>query len=87
MQGISQIALQAQQTAQTPASTTQQYETQLEEVTHKMQQLEKLLIDQRKSKLALESQLSATQDHIGVAERRSKATEEANKKLQEEMQI
>ena len=52
-----------------------------------MQQFEKLLIDQRKSKLALESQLSATQDHIGAAERRSKATEEANKKLQEEMQI
>ena len=87
VQGISQIALQAQQTAQTTASTTQKYETQLEEVTHKMQQLENLLIDQRKSKLALERQLSAAQDRIGAAERRSKATEEANKKLQEEMQI
>ena len=46
-----------------------------------MQQLENLLIDQRKSKLALERQLSAAQDRIGAAERRSKATEEANKKL------
>ena len=52
-----------------------------------MQKLAKLLIDQRKSKLALESQLSAAQDRIGVAERRSKPTEEANKKLQEEMQM
>ena len=45
-----------------------------------MQQLEKLPIDQRKSKLALEIQLSAVQDRIGAGERRSKATEEANKK-------
>ena len=52
-----------------------------------MQQFEHLLINQRKSKLALERQLFATQDRIGVAERRCKATEEANKKLQEEMQI
>ena len=87
VEGISQIALQAQQTAQTTASAPQKYETQLEEVTHKMQQLEKLLIDQRKRKLALKSQLSAAQDRIGAAERRSKATEEANKKLQEEMHI
>ena len=52
-----------------------------------MQQLEHLLIDQRKSKLALERQLSVAQDRIGAAERRPKAAEEANKKLQEEMQI
>ena len=52
-----------------------------------MQQLEELLIDQRKRKLPLESQLSATQDRIGAGERRSKTTEETNKKLQEEMQI
>ena len=81
VQGISQIALQAQQTTQTTASTTQKYETQLEGVTHKMQQLENLLIDQHKSKLALERQLSVAKDRIGAAERRSKATEEANKKL------
>ena len=45
-----------------------------------MRKLENLLIDQRKSKLAPESQLSATKDCIGVAERRSKTTEEATKK-------
>ena len=62
-------------------STTQQYETQLEEVTQKMQKLENLVIDQRKSKLALGSQLCVVQNGSGVAERRSQVTEEANNKL------
>ena len=53
----------------------------MEEVTHKIQQLENLLIDQHKSKLALERQLSAAENNIGAPERRFKATEEANKKL------
>ena len=52
-----------------------------------MQKLENLLIDQRKSKLALESQLSSIQDCIRVEERRSKGAEEANKTLQEEMKF
>ena len=52
-----------------------------------MEKLEKPLVDQCKSKLALESQLSAMRNCIGVAKRRSKETEKANKKLQEEMKF
>ena len=52
-----------------------------------MQKLANLLIDQRKSKLTLESQLSTMQDRIGGTKRRSKAIEETNKKQQEEMKF
>ena len=83
---IAQQVLEAQKAAQTTMLTTQQYEEKFAEVTHKMGQLETLLIAQRKKGIQLESQLSTAQDQIGGAERRAKALEEENARIKGEIQ-
>ena len=65
---------------------TQQYEAQLAELTTKMSNLEILLVDQRQKSQRLESELSATQDRIGGAERRAQLLEMENVKIKEELQ-
>ena len=51
------------------------------QVTHKMQELQNLVIETQKWNLALESQLSLAQDPIGAAERKTTLMEEKNVKL------
>ena len=51
----------------------------------KMTFLEKALVQQRKTSMTLESQLSTAQDRIGGAERRAKMLEEENTRIQSEI--
>ena len=72
IQGVSEMAQQAQSIAQQSVQTASAYETQMTEMKQKMAVLEQLLVQQRKKGMQLESQLSAAQDRIGGAERRAK---------------
>ena len=58
---------EAQKAAATSMTMTQQYEARLVELTTKMGNMEALLVSQRQENLQLESELSAAQDRIGVA--------------------
>ena len=70
LQSVSAIAQQAQTLAQQSAQTSGTYETRIAEMMEKMTFLEKALVQQRKTSMTLESQLSTAQDRIGGAERR-----------------
>ena len=75
---IAQQLVEAQKVAQSMVVMSQQYEAQLDDVTQKMEMLETLLIAQRQKSSLLESELSATQDHIGGAKRRAQMLEQEN---------
>ena len=50
-----------------------------------MDQLQQLVISERKKRIQMESQLSTAQDKIGAAERRTKLLEQKNENLQKEL--
>ena len=50
-----------------------------------MNQLQQLVINERKIRMKMESQLSAAQDKIGAAERCTKLLEQENEYLQKEL--
>ena len=80
-----QLAIQAQSVAQFASTTVSAYETRLGEIQHTVDQLQQLVIDERKNRIKMESQLSTAQDKIGAAERRTKLLEQKNENLQKEL--
>ena len=81
------MALEAQRTAQSSIETTRHYEEQIAAMQHKMSQVEQLVVTQCVRSQKLESQLSATQDRIGGAERKARLLENENQKIQGELQF
>ena len=79
------LAIQAQSVAQFASTTVSAYETRLGEIQHTVDQLQQLVIDERKNRIKMESQLSTAQDKIGAAERRTKLLEQKNENLQKEL--
>ena len=77
---------EAQQTAQSSALLSQEYEKRFAALSAQMGQMEMLLVTQRQKSSQLESQLSAAQDRIGGAERRAKLLETENTRIQGEIQ-
>ena len=61
------------------------YETKLGEIQHTVDQLQQLVINERKNRMKMESQLSAAQDKIGAAKRRTQLLEQKNENLQKEL--
>ena len=57
----------------------------MNEVQSTVNQLQQLVINERKNRMKMESQLSAAQDKIGAAERRTKLLEQKNEYLQKEL--
>ena len=80
-----QLAIQAQSVAQFASTTVSAYETRLGEIQHTVDQLQQLVISERKNRMKMESQLSTAQDKIGAAERRTKLLEQKNENLQKEL--
>ena len=56
-----QLAVQAQSVAQFASTTVSAYETRLGEIQHTVDQLQQLVINERKIRMTMESQLSAAQ--------------------------
>ena len=83
---LAQQLAEAQQTAQSSALLSQEYEKRFSALSAKMGQMETLLVMQRQKSSQLESQLSAAQDRIGGAERRAKLLESENTRIQGEIQ-
>ena len=83
---LAQQLAEAQQTAQSSALLSQEYEKRFSALSAKMGQMETLLVTQRQKSSQLESQLSAAQDRIGGAERRAKLLESENTRIQGEIQ-
>ena len=73
-----QLAIQAQSVVQFALTTVSAYETKLGEIQHTVDQLQQLVINERKSRMKMESQLSAAQDKIGAAETRTQLLEQKN---------
>ena len=65
---------------------TQQHEATLTELITKMNNMEAFLVSQRQKSQRLESELSAVQDRIGGAERRTQLLEAENLKIKGELQ-
>ena len=80
-----QLAVQAQSVAQFASTTVSAYETKLGEIQHTVDQLQQLVINERKNRMKMESQLSAAQDKIGAAERHTQLLEQKNENLQKEL--
>ena len=80
-----QLAIQAQSVAQFASTKVSAYETQLGEIQHTVDQLQHLVISERKNRIQMESQLSTTQEKIGAAERHTKLLEQKNENLQKEL--
>ena len=68
---ITRCLVDAQKAAEDSMKVTQQYEAKLAELTTKMNNMEVLLVTQWQKNQRLDSELSATQDRIGGAERRA----------------
>ena len=71
-----QLAVRVQSVAQFALTTVLVYETRLGEIQHTVDQLQQVVIRERKSRMKMESELSAAQDKIGSAERRTKLLED-----------
>ena len=80
-----QLAVQAQSVAQFASTMVSAYETKLGEIQHIVDQLQQLVINERKNRMKMESQLSAAQDKIGAAKRRTQLLEQKNENLQKEL--
>ena len=80
-----ELAVQAQSVAQFASTTVSSYETKFGEIQHTVDQLQQLVINERNNRMKMETQLSAGQDKIGDAERRTKLLEEKNENLQKEL--
>ena len=65
---MTQLAVQAQSVAQFASTTMTEYEKKMIDISHTMAQLQQLVIDERKRRMTLESQLSSAQDKIGATE-------------------
>ena len=87
VQGLSQMAMESQRIAQASAETVRNCEEQVTMMQWKMSQMEQLLITQWQKSQKLESQLSATQDYIGGAERKARLLETENGKIESELQF
>ena len=87
VQGVSQMARNAQVLAQQAAANANKYEKDLATVMHQMQQLEDLLVEQRKKSSRLENQLSEAQDRIGGAERKARLLDEENVMIKSELKF
>ena len=71
--------------AQVASMTVSAYEQKINEVQSIVEQLQQLVVNERKNRMRMESQLFATQDKIGAAERRTKLLEQKNEYLQKEL--
>ena len=65
-----QLAVEAQSVAQLASSTITDYEKKMTDISQTVAQLQQLVIDERKNRIRMESQLSSAQDKIGFAEDR-----------------
>ena len=57
----------------------------MNQVQSTVEQLQKLIVNERQNRLKLESQLSTAQDQIGAAERRSQLLEQKNTRLEHDV--
>ena len=80
-----QLAAEAQSVAQLALSTITDYEKKMTDISSTVAQLQQLVIDERKNRIKLESQLSSAQDKIGSAERQSRELLMENQKLASEV--
>ena len=87
VQGVSQIARNAQVLVQQAVQSSSKHEKDLAAVMHQMKQLEALLVEQRQKSSHLESQLSEAQDRIGGAERKARLLDEENETIKSELKF
>ena len=80
-----QLAVQAQSVAQFASSTITDYEKKMTDISHTVAQLQQLVIEERKRRMTMESQLSSAQDKIGAAERQSRDLSMKNQQLASEV--
>ena len=80
-----QLAAEAQSVAQLASSTITDYEKKMTDISSTVAQLQQLVIDERKNRIKLESQLSSAQDKIGSTERQSRELIMENQKLASEV--
>ena len=80
-----QLAVQVQSVVQFASTMVSAYETRLGEIQHTMDQLQQLVISERKNRMNVESKLSAAQDKIGATERCTHLLEQKNENLQKEL--
>ena len=80
-----QLAVQAQSVAQFATSTMTEYEKQMSDISQKVVSLQQLVIDERKRRMTMESQLSSAQDKIGAAEWQSRDLTMKNQQLTSEV--
>ena len=80
-----QLAVQAQSVAQFASSTITEYEKKMTDVSQTVAQLQQLVIDERKRRMKMESQLSSAQDKIGAVERQSRDLSMKNQQLASEV--
>ena len=71
--------------AQFALTTVSSYETKLGEIQRAVDQLQQLVINERKNRMKMEMQLSAAQDEIGAVERHIQLLEQKNENLQKEL--
>ena len=79
------MVVQAQSVAQFASTTISAYETRMNEVQSTIEKLQQLIVSERQNRLKLESQLSAAQDQIGAAERRSQLLDQKNTRLEQDV--
>ena len=80
-----QLAVEAQSVAQLASSTITDYEKKMTDISQTVAQLQQLVIDERKNRIRMESQLSSAQDKIGFAERQSRDLLLENQQLASEV--
>ena len=80
-----QLAAEAQSVAQLASATITDYEKKMTDISSTVAQLQQLVIDERKNRIKLESQLSSAQDKIGSTERQSRDLILENQKLASEV--
>ena len=78
------MAVQVQSVVQFASTIASTYEQKMNEVQSTVEQLQQLVINERKNRMRMESQLSVAQDKISVAKRRTKLLEQKNEYLQKE---
>ena len=82
---VTQLAVQAQSVAQFVSTTMTKYEKKMTDISHTVSQLQRLVIEERKKRITMESQLSSAQDKIGAAKRQRHDLEMKNQQLVSEV--
>ena len=80
-----QVVVQAQSAVQAASATMTEYEAKMSMMSQTLAQLQQLIIDERKKRIDMESQLSAAQDKIGGTERQRNQLATKNQALESEL--